>query len=752
MLISFIISTVVFSIMAGTSIAQAPPAASDRATLYGKITEKADGHPLAYAEVAVMRGSDVVTGTIADELGNYRIKNIYPGHYTIVAYIVGFRKSQTERELAGGQNEMDFALEAADISLEGVTVTADSKSNQETTQKLSIVTNAPVFQTSTYHGSPTSLPSAIIQQSLPGAVQAPTGEVHIRGQHAEYSYNVDGLPIPETQSEGMTELFDPRVIDRISFLVGDLSAEYSDALAIIDVRTKIPATPFNASASGYMGSFNSSGQSLSLASHTGNFAFFLAGSRKVTDRRIDTPLPDVFHDHGQDLFGLGKIQYILSPNDIIALDLDQSSSNFQIPYDSTGGISLDDNQKGTDAFQNLLYRHAFGSDGSTGEFFFALTHRQGTLNYTPGVNDIPSFYFAGDTTSAYNIKEDRRFDVYGAKTDISMPEGEDVAVKAGASYYYTKGNENFAAFNGAILGPQSIQDLQGYDLGAYAQTTYQPLPVFQVDAGIRYDQHYAKGIGTESQVSPKLKLTYIPDLASTVYAYYGRLFVPVFVEQLRQITGGNGTISQPTRAVRGNYFEVGMTESFGNSLSAKLLGYYTEENPGMDDNTIPGTNIQTAVNIQKIFVRGAELGLDYHPEGPFTGYFNLAISHAQGVGTTAGGFLPALPPTTTFDLDHDQHITYSLGLNYDESGYFAGLIGSYGSGLTNGETNGHVNPHLIFDGSLGKTFRLGSLSVKPELFVNNILDHRYLLKGSFFSGASWGMPRSFMLKVAVSID
>ncbi len=732
--------------------AQVPPAASQRATLSGKITEKADGHPIAYAEVAVLRGSNVVTGTVADELGNYSIRNIYPGRYSIVAYIVGFKRSQIEAELKGGQNERDFALEAADISLEGVTVTANAASNPESTQKLSIITNAPVFQTSTYHGAPTSLPSTIIQQSLPGAVQAPTGEVHIRGQHAEYSYNVDGLPIPETQSEGMTELFDPRVIDRISFLVGDLPAEYSDALAIIDVRTKIPATPFNASASGYIGSFNSSGQSMSIASHTGNFAVFFAGSRKVTDRRIDTPMPDVFHDHGQDLFGLGKVQYILSPNDILALDLDQSSSSFQIPYDSTGGVSLNDNQKGTDGFQNLIYRHGFGSDGNTGEFFFALTHRQGTLNYIPGANDVPSFHFAGDSTTAYNIKEDRRFDVYGAKSDLSMPAGEDVSLKAGGSYYYTTGKENFSTFNGNGLGPQSVEDLEGYDLGAYAQTTYQPIPIFQVDAGVRYDRHYAKGIGTESQVSPKVKLTYIPDLATTVYAYYGRLFVPVLVEQLRQITEASGTVSQPTKAVRGNYFEAGVTESFSNSLSAKLLGYYTEESPGMDDNTIPGTNISTAVNIQKIFVRGTELGLDYHPEGPFTGYFNLAVSHAQGVGATSGGFLPALPPTTAFDLDHDQRITYSLGLNYTKEQYFASLIGSYGSGLTNGETDGHVNPHLIFDGSLGKTFSLGSFNIRPELFVNNILNHRYLLKGSFFSGASWGTPRSFMLKVSVSTD
>lgn len=730
----------------------APTDMSNRASISGKITEKADGHPIAYAEVIVLKQSNVITGTITDELGNYQIKNLPPDRYTIQAFILGFRKTQIDTTFLPRRYEINFALEASDITLEGVTVTAEA-SDQPHTQKLDIITNAPVFQEDTYHGAPTSLPSTIIQQSLPGAVQAPTGEVHIRGQHAEYSYDVDDLPVPETQSEGMTELFDPRVIDRISFLVGDLPAEYSDALAIIDVKTKIPATPFNASASGYAGSFNSSGQSLSLTAHTGDFAYFFAGSRKVTDRRIDTPLPDVFHDHGEDLFGLGKVQYIISPSDIIALDLDQSSSNFQVPYDSTGGVALNDNQKESDGFQNLIFHHGFGSDGGTGDFFLGLTHRRGTLSYSPGVNDVPSFNFAGDST-AYNIKEDRSFDVYGAKSDITLPVEEELNLKAGAAYYYTNGNEDFSTLDEKNNpGPQSIENLQGYDFGAYAQTLFQPLPIFQLDAGVRYDLHYAKDIGTESLVSPKIRLTLIPDLSTTAYVYYGRLFVPVLIEELREITGAAGTVSQPTKAVRGNYFEAGITESFTNSLSAKVAGYYTEESPGMDDNTIPGTNIETAVNIQHILVRGVELGLDYHPEGPYTGYFNVAVSHAQGDGTTSGGFLPALPPTTAFDLDHDQRITYSIGTNFDQDDYFASLIGSYGSGLTSGTTtNGHVAPHFILDGSLGKSFRLGSIGIKPEFYVNNILNHQYLLKGTFFSGAAWGTPRSFLFKVSVNVD
>ncbi len=751
MLRTIVLSAVVLLCVQGTILAQAPPDVYNRAVVRGKIIEKTDKQPIAYAEVAIMKGDKVITGTVGNEFGRYEIGNLPPGRYRVVAYIVGFRKEEADTALVAGDNELDFMLEPSDIEMEGVTVTANARKDHPSNKDLQLILTAPVFRTSTYHASPMATPSAIIQQSVPGAVQAPTGEVHIQGQHAEYSYYVDGIPIPETMSEGMTELFDPRVVDRISFLVGDLPAEYSDALSVIDVRTKIPATNFSANASGYVGSFNSSGQILSLAAHTGNFSYFFAGSRKVTDRRIDTPTPYIFHDHGQDIYGFGKVQYIISPNDLLSLDLDQGGSRFQVPYDSTGGITKNDIETFADGFQNLIYRHAFGSDGGSGQFYFALSHRQGSGTYTPGTNDVPSFFFAGDSIS-YNIREDRLFNVYGAKSSISLPESDELSLQAGATYFYTRGNENFSSFNGNILGPQSVETLQGYDLGAYVQGTYQPVPIFELDAGVRFDQHHAQGIGTESQVSPKIKLMYIPGLSTRIYGYYSRLFVPVLVEQLREITGANGAISQITLPVRGDYFEVGISHYFSRSISAKLEGYYTEENPGMDNNTIPGTNIQTAVNIQRIFVRGIQLGLNYSPVGPFSGYFNIAVSHAQGVGATTGGFLPALPPTTAFDLDHDQRITYSLGLNYDRAGYFANLIASYGSGLTNGQINGHVAPHLIFDGSIGKTFYLSGFSLRPELYVANILNHQYLLNGAFFNGANFGSPRSILFKVAFGLD
>src|SRR2546426_1925514 len=43
--------------------------------------------------------------------------------------------------------------------------------------------------------------------------------------------------------------------------------------------------------------------------------------------------------------------------------------------------------------------------------------------------------------------------------------------------------------------------------------------------------------------------------------------------------------------------------------------------------------------------------------------------------------------------------------------------------------------------SAGYTLAVGNVVIRPQLYVDNVLDHKYLLKGAFFSGASVGRPR-----------
>src|ERR1017187_7721540 len=71
-------------------------------------------------------------------------------------------------------------------------------------------------------------PPRVTRECGAGAVRAPTGEVHIGGQHAEYTYYVDGVPVPSGVSGSLNELFDPAIVNTINFKTGGWDAEYGN--------------------------------------------------------------------------------------------------------------------------------------------------------------------------------------------------------------------------------------------------------------------------------------------------------------------------------------------------------------------------------------------------------------------------------------------------------------------------------------------------------------------------------------------
>src|SRR5436305_6468038 len=161
----------------------------------------------------------------------------------------------------------------------------------------------------------------------------------------------------------------------------------------------------------------------------------------------------------------------------------------------------------------------------------------------------------------------------------------------------------------------------------------------------------------------------------------------------------------------------------------------------------------------------SEGGVVVSPPGPVSGYANLALSRAYGYGAITGGFFPAQPPSGTFDLDHDQRLSGVASLVYSARGFYLSATGTYGSGLTNGadpdSTYGtglfdfnksiKVDPSFIVNASAGYTLVAGGVVLRPQLYVDNVFDKKYLLKGAFFSGASVWRPRTVQLRMNVGL-
>jgi hypothetical protein len=293
----------------------------------------------------------------------------------------------------------------------------------------------------------------------------------------------------------------------------------------------------------------------------------------------------------------------------------------------------------------------------------------------------------------------------------------------------------------------------------------------ELRTGVRFDAHSAPFAGTQRQVSPRVRLNFFPGAATTLYAYYGRLFVPTNVEEVRTITtAAVGTADQPTLPERDDFYELGLVHRFSElGVVAKFSGYYKESSPGIDDATIPGTAIVTSVNIARIWTKGLEGVLEIRPGGPFSGYVNASVIHAYGKAPITGGFLPSEPPSGYFDLDHDQRYSFVASGTWSAHRTFVSATAIYGSGLTNGFTTDDLpnadygtglfarnaafktDPGTIVNASAGYSIVTSRAVLRPQLYVENLFDKRYLLKGAFFSGASVGRPRSVQLRLSVGV-
>ncbi|MGH7669313.1 MAG: TonB-dependent receptor, partial [Gemmatimonadaceae bacterium] len=535
----------------------------------GSVTDSASGAPLSAAEVSVQQGTSVISNTSTDAFGSYRVHNLAPGTYTVGVHFLGYAPESRTLTITNGDVAINFHMRPVAVTLAAVKVSG--------AEPVAVNTRSgdQVFQQNNYHGAPTTTTSQILQQSIAGAVRAPTGEVHIRGQHAEYTYYIDGVPVPPGISGSLNELFDPQVVNQIDFQTGGWDAEYGGRnAAIINVTTRIPTGAFHMNVGGYAGQFdskttvgnrNEDGQSLSMSGTNGRWGFFLSGARQYSDMRQEPVMLDTatnrvinLHNAGNDGFGFGKLQYSAGTHDVLTLEFNDSRTHFAIPYDTSGGASLDDHQTDGNSFLNLGWHHLFGDSVSASmapsELFGSLFMRYGSLHYVPGATDQAQFIFYPDTTP-YNLTENRNFTVYGVKADYTYRPARETEFKFGTLSSVTNGHEDFSTTTqSGAPGPLSNSGLTGSDVGLYAQTAYAPVEWFQLRTGVRYDAHTAPYAGTQTQLSPRVRLNFFPDPETSFWLYYGRQFMPTNIEDLRAITSISqaDTVTVPTLPERDN--------------------------------------------------------------------------------------------------------------------------------------------------------------------------------------------------------
>jgi outer membrane receptor protein involved in Fe transport len=705
------------------SQSSAATAAAASGTVSGTV-RAADGQPVAGATVQVLDTEGRVLGASqSDSGGHYAVHGLLPGRYTLSAGKPGSDTATADVEVqAGAERQTPLTLVA---QLAAVTVSA----------RLERARNAlsPSTGSSRYsfdqaaidklpQGEHTPLNQVLLQ--APGVANDSYGQIHVRGDHADLQYRINGVILPEgVATFGQT--FDTRFVDTVDLLTGALPAQYGYRTAgVVDITTRKGNTGGEVDL--YGGSRSTLNPSAQYGYTRGNFSSFFTGSYLSSTLGLEPPTPgaNAIHDRTTQGRGFGYLSYLLGDHLRLSGIFGVAGNRFEIPnnpgqapdpgylaelglpgYDSA---ALDErqyerNQYGIVALQGL-------NEGGL-NWQLALSQRQSAVEFAP--DPLGDLAFNG---VAARIK--RKSVTYGVQGDASYPIAQDHTLRAGVFANL----ENDRADNSSLVfptapnnddgscpagttpgggqclsgGPQTIVDnnpKNGNTLyGVYLQDQWDLSKSFTLNYGLRFDLLHA--FVTASQLSPRLGAVWRASRHTSFHAGYARYFTPPANELITSssIARFDNTTNafevqknSPVQPERQHYFDLGVVEQLLPGLSLGLDGYYKYIREVQDEGQFGQALIFAPFNYQQGHVYGLELSGSYH-RGPLSAYLNVARSRAQATRLSSGefNFGPAdlaYIGSHYIYLDHDQSLTVSGGASYDWSGTTLGFAATYGSGL-----------------------------------------------------------------------
>ena len=601
------------------------------------------------------------------------------------------------------------------------------------------------------------------------------GEVHIRNEHGNVQYRLNGVTVPEGFS-GFGALVDPRVAESIEVITGTLPAQYGFRTAgVVNMKTRAQGFDFDGDVGVYGGSNGKIVPSFTLRNATGKLSYFLSGSYQRNNLGIANPTPDrtAIHDRSEQWRGFGFASYILSPDDRLTAFGGTAIGKFQQPnqrgvtpvYTLNGRTSfdsalLDQNQRQDAWFAVLAYQHA----GERVDFQVAPFVRRAKAEFTPDPQGGNLLFNGVDTALTQTSL------AFGVQADGSFKASDSHTVRAGLFFQQDNSRSNSLNRVFAVdgLGNQTsdvpigiavAERLVGRNYSAYLQDEWRLSDTLTFNYGVRFDQ--SEGLVSEHQFSPRAGLVWKPDTATTLHFGYARYFTPPPLTLI-----GKGTISafdgttgevalqtaDPVRSQREHMFDVGVQHVFGQHLTLGIDAYYKLATNLLDDTTLGGTLILSTFNYAKAHNWGVEASASF-AQGPVRAYLNLARGQQQARTIISNQFL--FDPAEVSYIanhyiftDHSQKWTASGGASLNLANHLGHFQPSldfiYGSGLRAADPDGIVpnggTQQSYIQVNLGLAQAIGSeehgLTVRFD--VINLLDKSYLLHDG--SGVGRGQP------------
>lgn len=618
-------------------------------------------------------------------------------------------------------------------------------------------------------GESTPVNQVLLQ--APGVVQDSYGGLHVRGDHANLQYRIDGVIIPESIS-GFGQTLDARTIKNVKLLDGALPAQYGlRTAAVVDITTKSGHDLGNGGSVGITGgSFGTLNPNASIWGSSDRWSYFLTANYLESDVGIENPTPSrkPIHDHTNQVKAFGDVSYLIDANTRLSFLFGAANSRFQVPnnpgqaptfgyLDRTDfdSADLNERQREQTRFGVLALQ---GKLGAT-DYQVSLGQRYSSLQFSPDL--IGDLMFNGVASAIHRSNRASTL-----QADFATPLGDAHTLRYGVYGSFERAPSTNDAWvfpanaDGSQASTTPVNILDGNRVTAktwsgYVQDEWSVGDKLTVNYGLRGDVY--KAFRTESQLSPRLGAVYQASDDTTLHAGYSRYFTPPATEAITttNIQKFDGTTNalpdngnNTPLAERSDYFDAGIQQLFGSSLTLGLDAYYRKVSRLQDEGQFGAALVYSTFNYAKGLVRGVEFTADYD-SGPWSAYFNAAVSRATGkrVITSQYNFSPddlAYVNDHYIFLDHDQRLTSSGGVSYAiDAATRVGANYLFGSGLRkDGDVpNGASLPaYFQLNLSLSHDFDFRSTGkLHTQLALINALDRTYELRDG--TGIGVGAPQ-----------
>ena len=482
---------------------------------------------------------------------------------------------------------------------ETITVTAqrlnDARNGIETDLGASSYNIGEVALQATPGGDNTLLNQVILQ--APDVAQDSFGQFHVRGEHANVQFRLNGIILPEGISV-FGQTLSPRLIESMKLITGALPAEFGLRTAgIFDLTTKSGALDSGGDISFYGGSHSTINPSAEYGATIGNVSYFLSGDYLSDLLGIESPdgSHTPIHDRTKQYHAFAYVEDLLDQNDRISFVAGTSHDDFQIPQQfgvqpSLGltvqgqsmfsSENINENQREITHFGIASFQHA----EMTWDVQTSLIARFSSLYFSPDV--LPDILFNGIGQQAQ-----KRNTAFAWQTDGAFRLIDDHTLRAG---FYIQADRSTSNTTSQVLPvddmgnqttdvPITIIDNSGKTekiYSVYIQDEWKIFPTFTVNYGVRFDDYEAFSSG--NQISPRINAVWQVFQGTVFHAGFSRYFTPppfelVGTESIAKFANTTAapsvTQNDTPQAERASYFDAGINQIIIPGLTVGVDAY-----------------------------------------------------------------------------------------------------------------------------------------------------------------------------------